>query len=77
MKFKFISPMLLGVSLFSTMATACDYNYTDSNGNEICANSGEREVTITTTDGDEHAGRWIGNGLVEDSESGETSEVTN
>lgn len=59
----------------SSSVLACDYEYTDSNGSDICANSGEREVTITTDNGDEHSGEWVGNGLVQDDDTGETTEI--
>ncbi|WP_339277318.1 hypothetical protein [Enterobacter asburiae] len=60
----------------SCAAIACDYEYTDTNGSNICATEGEQEVTITVDNGDEHQGEWVGNGEVQDNETGEVTEVS-
>lgn len=53
-------------------AMACDYTYTADNGDEVCANSGDKEVTITTDSGAEHSGEWVGNGVIQDNDNGDT-----
>lgn len=69
--------LIIAVSLVSASFSvfACDYEYTDSNGSDICATAGEQEVTITVESGDEHQGEWVGNGEVQDNETGEVTEV--
>ncbi|WEF29986.1 hypothetical protein PYR66_09965 [Klebsiella aerogenes] len=59
----------------SASAMACDYNYTTDTGDEVCAYSGDSTVQLTTENGDEHDGHWIGKGIIQDDETGETTTV--
>lgn len=70
--------LIIAVLLISASSSvfACDYEYTDTNGSDICATAGEQEVTITVDNGDEHQGEWVGNGEVQDNETGEVTEVS-
>jgi len=71
------SMILLLLVCSTSSAIACDYEYSTDDGSTICANSADKEVTITTENGDEHSGEWGDNGVVQDSETGEQLTVSN